>query len=389
MIKVAHVMNSYLGHSETFIWQYLHSFRNVMPIVIAQRLENLDQFPVPNGQIRPIYGPRWSFPWAMDNWYRRALKNPLGYAKRVIRKEDIKLIHAHFGPIGSNYLPLSISLNIPLITTFYGYDLSRKDIIDKHKTAYTRLFKEGTLFFVEGPCMREKLVSIGCPDEKILIQRIAIDLEQYTYRVRSRDGKRQIRLLFVGRFVEKKGLEYAIKALAKIKKNYSFQFRIIGGGELEDSLRSLAIRLDLTNEIVWLGMQPHRKVIEEIKKCDILIQPSVTAKDGDSEGGAPTIILEAQACGVPIVSTTHADIPYITCPNESALLSPERDIEDLSKNIRYLFNNPSMWIKMGMQGRKHVEEFHDVMKEVMTLEKIYKKVLQSKRYQRPNIIRAK
>ena len=370
-------MHSYLAQSETFIWQYLHSFKDVKPIIIAKSLENLDQFPVPNGKIRPIYGPRWSFPWAMDNWYRRALKNPLGYAKRVIRKEDIKLIHAHFGPVGNIYLPLSISLKIPLITTFYGYDLSCEDIIDKHKTAYTQLFEEGTLFLVEGPYMRERLVSIGCPDEKILIQRIAIDLEQYTYKIRSWDGKRQIRLLFVGRFVEKKGLEYAIKALAKIKKDYSFQFRIIGGGDLEENLRSLAMRLDLTKEIVWLGIQPHRKVIEEIQKCDILIQPSITAKNGDSEGGAPTIILEAQACGVPVIATSHADIPYVTVSNESALLSPERNVKHLADHIRYLFDNPFAWAKMGMQGRKHVEEFHNVRKEVMTLEKIYKKASQS------------
>jgi colanic acid/amylovoran biosynthesis glycosyltransferase len=375
MIKVAHVMYSYLGQSETFIWQYLHSFRDVMPIVIARRLENLDQFPVPNGQIRPINGPRWSISWTMDNWYRRVLKDPSGYTKHMIKKKDVKLIHAHFGPTGSSYLPLSISLNLPIITTFYGYDLSCINIIEQYRTAYTRLFKQGSLFLVEGPCMREKLISIGCPDEKILIQRIAIDINQYTFRTRSWDGKRKIQLLFVGRFVEKKGLEYALHALARIKDDYPFQFKIIGGGDLEESLRSLATSLGLKKEILWLGMQPHGKVIEEIKKCDILIQPSVTARDGDSEGGAPTIILEAQASGVPVIATTHADIPYVTCPNKSAFLSPERDVNQLADNICHLFDNSLAWAEIGIRGLKHVKEFHDVRTEVVTLEKIYKKFL--------------
>jgi colanic acid/amylovoran biosynthesis glycosyltransferase len=181
-------------------------------------------------------------------------------------------------------------------------------------------------------------------------------------------------LLFVGRFVEKKGLEYALQALAKIRKNYSFKFKIIGGGKLEESLRSLASNLGLTKEIVWLGMQPHRRVIEEIQTCDILVHPSVTATNGDSEGGAPTIILEAQACGVPVISTTHADIPYITVPDDSALLSPERDVDSITDNFRQLFDNSEAWSRMGKKGREHVEKYHDVRKEVISLEGLYRTV---------------
>jgi len=377
-LVIAHVIRSYLTQSETFIWQYLHNFRDVVPIVIAQSLENLDQFPLPNGQIRPIYGPRGSIPWFVDNWYRRVLKRPLGYLERIICKEKVRLIHAHFGPIGCEYLPVSLSLKIPLITNFYGYDLSIKNVIAEHKKEYNQLFEEGTHFLVEGPFMREKLISVGCPKEKISIQRIAISLENYKFKTRSWDRKCLIRLLFVGRFVEKKGLEYAFRALAKIKKEYPFQFRIIGDGELKESLHSLASTLDLTKEIIWLGMKPHGTVIEEVQSCDILIQPSVTAKNGDSEGGAPTIILESQACGVPVISSNHADIQYITCPNESALLAPERDVDRLADNIRHLFDNPETWSQMGKRGREHVEKFHDIRKEVVALENIYETIIFNK-----------
>ena len=374
MLKVAHVMHSYLAQSETFIWQYLHKCEHIYPVVIAESTQNLDQFPLANGHIKLSYGPRGSIPWFADNWYRRVLNRPFGYTARIMRKEGVRVIHAHFGPVGCNYLPVSLSLNIPLITNFYGYDLSVKDIINQHQEVYVELFKKGKHFLVEGPCMQEKLISLGCPEEKISIQRIAIDLDQYIFKTGSWDGKRTIHLLFVGRFVEKKGLEYAMRALAKIKKNYSFQFRITGGGELEQNLRSLASNLGLTKEIVWLGVQPHGRVIEELQTCDILIQPSVTAKDGNSEGGAPTIILEAQACGVPVISTTHADIPYITCPNESALLSPERDVDSLAHNIRQLFDNSEAWSRMGKKGREHVEKYHDVRKEVISLEGLYRTV---------------
>ena len=374
MINVAHVMDSYLVQSETFIWQYLHNFRGVTPIIIARKSENLDQFPLTNGRIR-IYGRRGSFPWFVHNWYKRVLKRPFAYTGQIIQREKICMVHAHFGHTACSYLPLSLSLDIPLITNFYGYDLFRKDIVENYHEAYIELFKNGRHFLVEGPHMRRGLISLGCPEEKISIQRIAINLENYKFKTRSWDGKAPIQLLFVGRFLEKKGLEYAFQALAKIRNDYSFQFRIIGGGKLEQYLLSVANNIGFRKEIVWLGVQPYRKVIEELQKCDILIQPSVTADNGDSEGGAPTIILEAQACGVPIISTAHADIPYITSPNESALLSPERDVDLLTENIRHLFNNSEIWSRMGKMGREHVEKYHDVKKEVIILENLYKDFL--------------
>ena len=377
MLKVAHVMDSYLVQSETFIWQYLNNFRDITPIIIARKSENLDQFPLANGRIR-IYGRRGSIPWFFNNWYKRVLKRPFAYIGRIIQKEKIRLIHAHFGPTACNYLHLSLSLDIPLITNFYGYDLFRRDIVERHREAYMELFEKGHHFLVEGPHMRKRLISLGCPEKKISIQRIAIDLENYEFKTRPWDGKMPLQLLFVGRFVEKKGLEYALRALSKVKKDYYFQFRIIGGGKLERNLRSVTKNLGFTKEIIWLGVQPYRKVIEELQRCDILVQPSVTAENGDSEGGAPTIILEAQACGVPVISTTHADIPYITCPNESALLSPERDVDLLTENMWHLFNNSEMWPRMGEKGREHVEKYHDVRKEVVALGNLYKAFLPCK-----------
>jgi colanic acid/amylovoran biosynthesis glycosyltransferase len=219
--------------------------------------------------------------------------------------------------------------------------------------------------------MKERLISLGCPEEKISIQRIALDLDLYAFKTRSWNGSRPFRFLFVGRFVEKKGLEYAIKALSKIKNMCAFQFRIIGAGELDKPLRALARELDLNEEILWLGVKPHKEVVEELNRCDILIQPSLTARNGDSEGGAPTIILEAQACGVPVITTEHADIPYVTVKGGSALLSPEKDLESLAHNIRQLLHIHKRWARMGRKGRYHVEAFHDIKKEVETLENIY------------------
>lgn len=376
MMRVAHAMYCYLPQSETFIWQYLNNFQNICPVVITQKLENLDQFPLSQGEIKPIYGRLWRLAKLMNAVYGKVIRDPFGYTKKLIKEADIRILHAHYGPNGNYYLPLSRLFKIPIITTFYGYDLNRKDVIEEYQSAYKRLFNDGAHFLVEGPYMKKRLVSLGCPEGKISIQRIAINLQSYRTRTRTRDGDRQVRLLFVGRFVEKKGLEFALRALAEIKKDYLFQFMIIGRGELEEKLKALAFDLDLSERIVWLGLQPHRRVLKELEASDILIQPSVTASNGDSEGGAPTIILEAQASMVPVIATFHADIPYVTCQNKSALLSPERDVEALAENICHLFDDSERWAQMGIEGRKHIEEYHDIKKEVVALENLYKKIME-------------
>lgn len=378
MIKVAHVMRSYLGQSETFIWQYLHTLKRVVPIVLTGKLENLEQFPLLNGKIKRVYGPRGSIPWIIDNISRRIFRRPFGYIEDMITREKITLLHAHFGTAANIHLPLCLHLGLPLFCTFYGHDLFVEEETNHLSKKYAKLFHKGSHFLVEGPFMKARLVSLGCPEEKISIQRIALNLEAYPFKFFSWNGSRPPSFLFVGRFVEKKGLEYALKALSAIRKKFTFQFRIIGSGELEGKLRDLTRDLGLNEEVVWLGVKPHLQVIEELNRCDILIQPSVTANNGDSEGGAPTIILEAEACGIPIISSEHADIPYITAGGRSAMLSPERDVESLVENIRVLLTKEEVRADMSTKGRAHVEQFHNVRNEVQALENIYYRCLMKK-----------
>src|SRR4030065_356569 len=100
----------------------------------------------------------------------------------------------------------------------------------------------------------------------------------------------------------------------------------------------------------------------------------VTASDGDSEG-LPVVLLEAQAVGLPIISSLHGGIPEGVLDSKSGFLVPEKDVDALAKKIEYLIEHPELWPDMGRYGRKFVEERYDIQKLNQRLVKIYKALL--------------
>jgi len=128
---------------------------------------------------------------------------------------------------------------------------------------------------------------------------------------------------------------------------------------------------NLSPYVYLLGYQSHYVFVEELGKAHIYIQPSVTAQNGDSEGGAPTTLLEAQAAGVPVLSTYHADIPEVVVDGKSGFLVPERDSNALAERLEYLIAHPEEWSTMGREGRRHVEMNYTIYKETENLENIY------------------
>jgi glycosyltransferase involved in cell wall biosynthesis len=169
-----------------------------------------------------------------------------------------------------------------------------------------------------------------------------------------RDGSGEpVRLVSVGRAVEKKGYDDLLAALADIPKDLNWHFTHIGGGELSDVLKKEADRLGLSDRITWCGAQPREEVISACQQADLFVLPSKLAKTGDRDG-LPNVLMEAQSMGLCCLSTRVSAIPELIQDAETGVLVDPGVPDQLSEALAGLIRDPKRRFELGMAASKHV-----------------------------------
>lgn len=374
--------NPYLVQTETWIYGQIKYLKDFQPVVFCRGICNRDRFPLE--KVRNINitdnpkPPRWE---RMFN----ILYNRLALAK-AIRQDRPDIVHAHYGPSGYEFLPYKRKFRLPMVTTFYGYDVNMLPTRDpRWKERYRRLFSEGDLFLTEGSFMKQCLVHMGCEEKKVVVQHLGVDLENIRYEPRQINDGDELKVLIAGSFREKKGMPYALEGIGIFRQrrpDIKVKITVIGDSsgqprEEKEKSRILEVvkRYNLEMVVNFIGYQPHSVFIDELYKNHIFLSPSVTASDGDTEGGAPVSIIEASAAGMPILSTRHCDIPEVVVDGLSGYLSPEKDSYSISKNLEFLISTADTWKGLGCWGRAHIEKHYNLFSQTEQLEQIYKQVL--------------
>jgi colanic acid/amylovoran biosynthesis glycosyltransferase len=374
---VGHVLGSYLPRTETFIYTLLRHQRRYTPIVLAgQRHPTGDEYPF--GRVVELTPPTAPRP---ARALRRARAHAVGYrdayGHRIAveaRRWGCALLHAHIGYRGWYALAASRRLRVPLVTSFYGdFDLSLPDREPGWRARYRHLFEHGTLFVVEGPASAEHLVRIGCPPEKARVLRIGIDLDQFPFAPPRRT--RPLVLLQTGRFVATKGIETSIRAFAAARPRLGeSELWLIGDGPLRSSCELLARELGVADSVRFLGGVTHDEYRRRMAEAHIGLVPSRTTELGETEGGAPTVLLEMQARGIPVAATRHADIPFVTAAADT--LVPENDHQGVADAVVRLAECPEdEWRRRAREGREFVQREHDARRLGRRLEAIYDQLL--------------
>jgi len=267
------------------------------------------------------------------------------------------VIHAHFGQRGALGIYLKdIGAKGGLVTTLYGGDVHKKYI-----QSYRHLFDKGDLFIVNNNFKKGRVVDIGGIPEKITIVPTGVILDKFKYKKRKIVKGGKVKLLTVGRLVEKKGIKYAIMAIAElVKKNKNIEYNIVGDGELRDELEALRKKLKVEEYVNFLGYKTQEEYIKLYDSSHIFLSPCVTASDGGMDQSL--VNQEAQKAGVPIISTLHNGIPEGVLDGKSGFLVPEKDHKALAEKLEYLIKNQKEWSKMGKIGSDFVMEKYDQRK---------------------------
>lgn len=276
-------------------------------------------------------------------------------------KSDFDVVHCHFGPNAAMIVDLKkAGLDIPLITSFHGYDVNSYPRQAGQK-CYQDLFALGELFTANTNYTKQKMVKLGCPEHKIHIIHASLQCDKFFVPLSQRPASGEVvTILTVGRMVEKKGYTYSLKAMALLKsRGYRFRYWMVGDGPLMNQYKQMAADLDLTADVSFLGEQTQSEVLNLYRQADIFILPSIEAADGDCEGQG-LVLQEAQMAGIPVVSTLHNGIPDGVQDGITGFLVPEKDSVQLADRIEYLIENPRIRQEMGRCGQEFVRNKFDV-----------------------------
>lgn len=300
-----------------------------------------------------------------------------------MKQQHADLIHAHFGRAGYYALPVIRRLEIPLITSFYGYDLTEyPKTYPIWREYYKRLFEAGTFFLAEGSYMRQTMIDLGCPPEKALLQRLGVDLSKIEFCPRSWQPETPLNVLQVAHVREKKGIPDSIRAFAQLHHIFpEARFTLIGdihskpAQPIMAEIRSILERERIEDAVRLVDKVPYETYIQILKEAHIFLHPSVIAENGDSEGGAPVSIIEASASGMMVASTQHCDIPEVIEHEITGLLAPEHTPDQLAAHLLTFARHPERWVGMAQAGRKRIETYYDLRQQVASLEDIYRRTL--------------
>ncbi|NET30790.1 MAG: colanic acid biosynthesis glycosyltransferase WcaL [Cyanothece sp. SIO1E1] len=290
------------------------------------------------------------------------------------RKYDV--ICCHFGGNGLKGMLLRDLgvINGKLVTAFHGVDISQ-NLKAMGEDIYDELFKAGNLFLPACENWQRRLLQLNCVPNKIIVHRMGIDPQRFIFQLRQIRGHEPVQLITVARLTEKKGLEYSIRAVAQVAKQYpNLRYDIIGSGDLKPNLEVLIQELNLEAVINLLGSKTQSEVFEALSQAHLFLHPSVTADNGDQEA-SPVSIQEAMATGLPIISTYHGGIPELVEDDVSGFLVPERDENALAEKLIYLINHPERWADMGAAGRQKIDQQHNIHRLNDRLVQIYEQLL--------------
>ncbi|WP_136808438.1 glycosyltransferase [Desulfosediminicola flagellatus] len=353
-----------LPYSETFIKQQILSLHGWNPVLIGERYapDGLSLKDLNHEVMLADHTPYWR-----ELVFRifRKIRFPDPFVMRRMRLLYANVIHAHFGTSAVDFWPYAERLGLPFFVTLHGFDITiHKNWWEsghggRRRVTYPQqllnLAGQPTVMFIAvSEAIKLRAQDFGIPENKIKTHYIGVDTEQFT------PGdlpipKRKKRILFIGRLVEKKGISLLIESIYQLNQSFSdVELIIVGDGELKTELQNQVEHLKINN-ITFKGALSPAMIKNELNQARVLCLPSITAKNGDSEGFG-MVLLEAQASGVPVVSSARGGSEEGIVQGITGFKFQEGNVGEMSLALQTILSDDKIAHHMSLAARSFVQK---------------------------------
>ncbi len=283
----------------------------------------------------------------------------------ALKSWQADIIHAHFGKGGFYCTPISKALQLPLITTFHGSDITQNDKFSYNQKHRKIAFQQSDKIIAVSKFIQQKLISRGCPSNKIIQHYIGIDNKYFSP---SGNKTQQPSILFVGRLIEQKGCQYLLQAMRSINKIMpDAQLIIAGYGNYKKTLDVMAADL---NNVHFIGPQNREQVKTLMEQAWLTCLPSIRMKRGNEEG-LSTVCIESQAMGTPIVAFNTGGVNEAVEDEKTGILVEEKNINQLTDSLITLLESNQLRQRFSKAGISRVDKLFNVHQQCAKLERLY------------------
>ncbi len=262
-----------------------------------------------------------------------------------------------------------------IVVNFRGYDISETvAAIGPH--VYDHLWPEAASYVANCEYFRNRAIDLGCPKDRIDVIGSGIRLENFPFEPAVDRDAKDVRFLMVGRLIERKGFQVALRALAEFSRRTSTPIKIdiVGDGAMRRSLEVLATDLGLGASVNFHGARTHSEIADFIRCADVFLAPSMTSASGGQDAPVNTL-KEAMAIGRPVVGTLHGGIPELVIEGETGVLATENDVESLCDAVGRLVDQRADWPQLVLRARAKVEEVYDLDRVTNKLVALYERTI--------------
>jgi colanic acid/amylovoran biosynthesis glycosyltransferase len=347
---VASYCTTFLKPEMLHIYRQVRSLHEFDTFVMTKALQNIELFPFRDIELIPK--PR-SNP-LRHGWLKWVKQKPAilyrgeyQMLSKLLERRGADLMHIYFGHTGVHLLPFIERWHKPCVVSFHGADVAEKKDIRDYGPKLKSLFDAVPLVLARSKSLAERLLTLGCPPERLRINRTGVPLHEFPFIRRDAPADGRWRFMQACRLIPKKGVATSLCAFAIFQKE-----------------------LGIVSKVHFRGFLSQKELFDLYASSHCFLHPSETPPDQNQEG-IPNSILEAMATGLAVLATKHGGIPEAVEEGRSGMLVEERDFEALAAAMKNLVRSPFAFREMGALASESVAANFEQREQIRQLESHY------------------